>query len=1233
MPSQTRHRLSFLTLVLLGIGACDDPGSTPQPTSLDPGDRFAEVFPEQVSDLSALTLNHRAVELSWTEVDDGKGAPAQYQVRILDDGAAWDQGVIVREGACGYPVRGGGVGATTQCIIAGLEAGRSYRFAVGSERPDLTGTVQGAPSLVAFSTTRDEPVIDVPAQAEVVSGTQQSGTVGQALNSEVRVSLRDSTGAPMAGVSVIWASGHGGGTTASPLSLSDEEGIARTVWTLGPEAGPQSLAIRVPGWDDLDISADAAPGPVDRVQFLVDSTTVDMGEERRLAVQGWDEFGNLVEELDLEWQTSNPAVAEVDDRGVVKVNGRGWVWIRARTRNRWRKDKTQDSTTVVVEADPSSVSDLELEGDGPSWLRLRLTEVDDGTGDAADYAVRVGTPGTGWDDATEWGQGSCGSPMAGTAIGAERSCTIEGLEELTTYVAFVRPFRAKSGERVYAKTAASATGTTLEAPSVPAGVAPESGEGQIGIVGAPLPSPVVVRVRDANGDPVSGARVSFVPSDGGSVSESTSVSDDEGRAEVSWTLGSKVGTQSLLTSVEDQAGAPAPVGFSVGLAVAPVTIAASASAGPAATLELTPVAVDLGIGETRSFSLRAVDAFGNVTSASGVTWTTGDPSVATVTTSGGVAAVGAGKTKVRAVLGGVSSEADVSVQASEQPATPDPQAISDLRVVRETASSITVEFTEVDDGTGHAAFTELRWAFSPMGWGWAQANVVDTGACATPIVGSTVGATRRCVIDGLPSATRIDIQAVTWRVDQGNSIFSTLSNKTTETTAPGSTPSTPAVNRVHLTPPSVTLDQAGQNHQFYAVAYDASDTPISTPIVWTSSDPAVATVSQGGLVTARTSGLALITAAALCCTAADSSQVTVALAVEPPPPPPTATSIQVLPPQVTFDQVGQSLQLSALVFDASNSPFSTGISWSSSNPAVASVGSDGTVTARAVGSASITASASCCGLSAVSQITVSAPQPPPPPPPSGLWQEQTWNFPDQQTMHSTPGLEAAGNAGGLGASRPVTLPAPGPWGGSRALENYFGTIPADWQPQVATNWYFPATEQELWIETWIRFAPEWSIGPGNPTYAAANGNVDHKTIFLWEEGWRRWEVKFGPNAQMDSNLQWVGGGDCVASAASHDIFYGYLTFPDSRGKCNAERDVWDGQWHRFRIHARMGTTDGQMQVWWDDSLVIDRRGLNTQSGSSKFMGITFGGNRNQGTNHPMSFFYGPARLYRADPGW
>ncbi len=73
----------LLLLATLFVAACSDSRTTIQPTTLDPGDRFPEVFPSQVTDLAVHAVNHRAVELSWTEVDDGKGEPVQYQVRLV----------------------------------------------------------------------------------------------------------------------------------------------------------------------------------------------------------------------------------------------------------------------------------------------------------------------------------------------------------------------------------------------------------------------------------------------------------------------------------------------------------------------------------------------------------------------------------------------------------------------------------------------------------------------------------------------------------------------------------------------------------------------------------------------------------------------------------------------------------------------------------------------------------------------------------------------------------------------------------------------------------------------------------------------------------------------------------------------------------------------------------------------------------------------------------------------
>ena len=73
-----------------------------------------------------------------------------------------------------------------------------------------------------------------------------------------------------------------------------------------------------------------------------------------------------------------------------------------------------------------------------------------------------------------------------------------------------------------------------------------SGNSQSGRVSGVLASPVVVRVLNKSGTPVVGATVRFVPDTGsGSVSLETVLTDAEGRASVTWTLGSTFGTKTL----------------------------------------------------------------------------------------------------------------------------------------------------------------------------------------------------------------------------------------------------------------------------------------------------------------------------------------------------------------------------------------------------------------------------------------------------------------------------------------------------------------------------------------------------------------------------------------------------------------------------------------------------------------------------------------------------------------
>jgi uncharacterized protein YjdB len=118
-------------------------------------------------------------------------------------------------------------------------------------------------------------------------------------------------------------------------------------------------------------------------------------------------------------------------------------------------------------------------------------------------------------------------------------------------------------------------------------------------------------------------------------------------------------------------------------------------------------------------------------------------------------------------------------------------------------------------------------------------------------------------------------------------------------------------------------------------------------ITWSSANPGVAVVNASGVVTAVSVGITTITIRA------GTKQTTVRVRVVGEP----VTSVRILPQQsVHVIRLGQSKQLTAECLNASQQVL-TGrtITWNSGNPVVATVSSNGLVSALALGQANITA--------------------------------------------------------------------------------------------------------------------------------------------------------------------------------------------------------------------------------------------------------------------------------------
>ena len=106
----------------------------------------------------------------------------------------------------------------------------------------------------------------------------------------------------------------------------------------------------------------------------------------------------------------------------------------------------------------------------------------------------------------------------------------------------VRGVDASGLARTYASFDANATA------GPPKSIASLSGSSQTGAQLSQLPAPLRVRVTDEYLNPVPGLLISFVASDGGNTTPANATTDSRGEAETNWTLGNRIGQQSMVAS-------------------------------------------------------------------------------------------------------------------------------------------------------------------------------------------------------------------------------------------------------------------------------------------------------------------------------------------------------------------------------------------------------------------------------------------------------------------------------------------------------------------------------------------------------------------------------------------------------------------------------------------------------------------------------------------------------------
>ena len=485
------------------------------------------------------------------------------------------------------------------------------------------------------------------------------------------------------------------------------------------------------------------------------------------------------------------------------------------------------------------------------------------------------------------------------AMSAGEGWTDRGLTPATNYTYRVVSIDGDGRESGVSNTA---TATTSIAIAIAISVSPTAASIEVGDTFR-----FTAAVRDsATGQPLTGHQITWTSSDAALAT---------------------VGTDGLVTAI-----ATGSVTISASSDGRTASAAVTVSPRSAVSVKVTPGQSSIQATKTAALTATAHDRTGAVLAGRTFTWTSSDPTVATVSPAGVVTGVAAGSVTIAATTDGVTGTAAVSV-VSNAAADPD---IASLTVNPPTLALSVGTTSQISatarDGNGVVLTNKpVTWSTSDP----ATATVSQTGSVAAVANGSAV------------------ITATSGGL--------TASSMVTVTTAGGPPPGPASVANVSVTPSTSTIS-TGATVQLNATTRDANgNTLTGRTITWSSSNTSVSTVSASGLVTSISAGAAIISATS------EGVSGSATITVTAPAPVPVA-SVVIAPGSVSM-AIGATAQLTATTKDAQgNTLGGRVVTWSSSDPAVATVSAAGLVTGVSLGAAVITATSE--GISSTITATI-----------------------------------------------------------------------------------------------------------------------------------------------------------------------------------------------------------------------------------------------------------------------
>jgi acetyl esterase/lipase len=488
-----------------------------------------------------------------------------------------------------------------------------------------------------------------PAHLEVATGGGQTGTVGQALGGAIVARVTDDQGRPVPQVLVTFAATQGSGGFAPEVRVTDEQGEAGAVWTLGSRSGMATASVAVDGLPPASLSATALSGAPARLAFeaLPEGATAGVAFDPPVVVAVQDQYGNPVPgsspEVRLHVNKGDLAGAgaarAVDGRATfagLHIDQGGVGYVLTATAD----GLTPSESGAFPVATGVATQLLPAGGDGQSAVAGRAVAVapavvarDAGGNGVAGVsvtftvtggggAVTPATVATGADGRAAPAEWTLGTAVGVNALRAS-AVGVPGASVEFTAEATPGPVDASSSS-VSATPASILTGAT---------------------------SVITVTARDAFANPVPGVAVELSAGGSGNTLVQPPVTDANGTASGSFRSTSAGGR-----TVSAEAGGVLLAQQAAILVESPPTVA---------SVEVSPGQSGLLQDQTVALTATVLDEQGRPMDGATVAWSSSDDGVASVDAGGIVAAHAPGTATITAASDGHSGSAGVSVSYGE----------------------------------------------------------------------------------------------------------------------------------------------------------------------------------------------------------------------------------------------------------------------------------------------------------------------------------------------------------------------------------------------------------------------------------------------------------------------------------------------------------------------------------------------------------------------------------------